>query len=417
MEIINDFLKTCKSLYESNNFLDKLIGLCNLYDLNMNYEKTLEGEITRIILRIKKINKVHPLFYYYCNGLVIDTTWKVLAVPPIAFNKKYISSDINIKKYDVLKVIDGTVVTIYHWQNKWHISSCNGYDVSTFYWMGDKTYSEVIYDLIEKLYPNIIEELGISIIKDRLNFDNLDKNYCYTIGFRHHNFQPLILDPECIWNIQKTNRDTLDIVFNEGINGLPKQQIINYSMNVEEIMNINKLALTNAMKPDPTFNYGFILRSSDIELTKEFSNILITSPLLKKIKKNIYDYPATITKQYITNLNRLDYITIKNYFNKIERNDILQLYPQFLQSYNLYNKCIKEVIQCIIIILKNKKMENKDPLTMSVSIITLSHSLLKHISKYDVLDPFHPDIESIIRDYITNPEYSVLFLNTINKFK
>ena len=41
----------------------------------------------------------------------------------------------------------------------------------------------------------------------------------------------------------------------------------------------------------------------------------------------------------------------------------------------------------------------------------------KNISKFEALDPFHPDTESILKDYYSNVEYSVLFLNAINKYK
>ena len=417
-------VEMCKSIKQEtpDKFLSRLLDLCNSYELYFNYDKDCDNTIKRLIFRIKKNNKTHPLLYYYCNGLVIDAiNWSVLSSPPIAFNKKYFAGDIsnNLDQYEIIKVIDGTVVTIYYWNDVWNISSSNGYDVSRYYWMGEMTYSEIIYDLISRLYPEVIENLGISLINNtRLDFKNLDKTYCYTIGFRHHNFHPLKNDPEKIWNIQKTKLSTLDVIYNEAIDGLQKQSILTHNITLDEINNINKMSISLSMKPvDYTFNYGFILRSNNVSVTKTLSSILLDSPLLKKIKRTIYEYPSESVKQYITNDNRFDYIAIKNYFNKVDRTDILQLYPQLTDKYSMFAKCIKETIDCIIAILKNKITKDKIILPFSTEIVTLSYALIKHISKYDAIDPNHKDTESVLKDYIMNSDYAVLILNTINKYK
>ena len=97
--------------------------------------------------------------------------------------------------------------------------------------------------------------------------------------------------------------------------------------------------------------------------------------------------------------------------------DILQLYPQLTDKYSMFAKCIKETIDCIIAILKNKITKDKIILPFSTEIVTLSYALIKHISKYDAIDPNHKDTESVLKDYIMNSDYAVLILNTINKYK
>lgn len=422
IESINDIINKVKSF--GNDFLDEMIRLIHKFDVYFNYEKNKNNVITRIILRIRKNNNIHPLLYYYSNGCVIDTIkWKAVSVPPIAFNKRQVPELIEkyYKQglYDVIKVIDGTVITFYYWDNHWNISSSNSYDISSFYWMGDMNYSEIIYDLFTRLYPDAAENCGIQLIDNSsLDFSKLQKNKSYTIGFRHHNYHPLKADPEYMWNIQNVHLSSGKIEFNDGIQGLPNQQIINAVNSLDQLNHINKSAISDALRTEnPVFTYGFILRSKNPSITKEFSNILMSSVLLKKIKKNIYEYPSNSLKHYITNVNRFEYITMKNYFNKTERNDIMQLYPQTFERFTVYTKCVNDTILCTLAIMKNKQTNSNEPLNFQTCIITLAYSLLKHISKFEALDPFNKDTELILKDYYSNIEYSVLFLNAINKYK
>ena len=57
--------------------------------------------------------------------------------------------------YNVIQVIDGTVVTIYSWTHPkqglvWCLASANGHDVSSLKWGGDETYAEVLFELLAK---------------------------------------------------------------------------------------------------------------------------------------------------------------------------------------------------------------------------------------------------------------------------
>jgi hypothetical protein len=434
---VEDIISIIKNKEE---FLPELAALANKLDLTYTYEKNTNGRIIRVLLRIKKNSNVHPLVYYSCNGCVIDTVnWRVVSMPPLAFNKQHIYNIVDKflmqDMYDIFKVVDGTIVTFYYWGNKWNIASSNGYDVSSYYWIGDLTYAEVIHDLFSRLYPDAIEQNGIKLIDNYLLDFNLDTNHCYTIGFRHHNFHPLLLDPECMWNVQHVNLTTKEVTYGNGLLGIPNQTSMTLDKttkttsttndtpvkldvvwSVDQLMSINKLSINNATKLQPSFNYGYILRSKDASVTKQLSNVLIESPLLRKIKKHVYEYPSNLFNQFINNKNRTEYIIIKNYFNKQEKNDIIQLYPQFSNVYTLLSKCISDTIACMIIIMKNKQANTNEQLPYKPCITILSYTLLKYITKYEAIDPFSKDIESILRDYITNIEYVVLFINTINKY-
>ena len=418
IESITDLINKFKKI-NNNIFLDEIVKIINPFDLCINYEKNREGNIIRIILKIKKNNNTHPLLYYYSNGVVIDTvTWKIISRPPMAFNKKtlpkFIENYYSQGMYDTIKVIDGTVITIYYWNNKWNISTNNSYDVSSFYWIGELTYVEILYDLFNRLYPDSIILNGIELLDNiTISFNNLQKNKSYTIGIRHHNFHPLLNDPEYIWNIQNVDLASNSLEYDNGIKGIPNQNIVE-SITLDQIYQTNKISIQDAMKNEnPVYNYGYILRSKNNNVTKEFSNILLSSSLLKKIKKNMYEFFPNLLNNILPS-NRFEYIALKNYFNKTEKNDILHLFPQLQPKYMLYSKIIADVVSCSLTIMKNKQLGSTNELIFKPCIISLSYSLLKHINKFEALDPFDKNTEYILKDYYSNIEYSLLFINTIN---
>jgi len=150
------------------------------------------------------------------SGLLFDSeSWLPLATPPPAFKLRPATDAVNAllvaDAYDIIRVDDGTVVTLYKWNHPqhgkvWGMASNNGYDVSSLYWMGPMTYAEVFYDLAVRRYPEFVTQTGMGITRTgkstRLTFTKLDPSFSYTVGFRHHNFHPVVEDPERMWSIQ-----------------------------------------------------------------------------------------------------------------------------------------------------------------------------------------------------------------------
>ena len=108
--------------------------------------------------------------------------------------------------YNVIQVIDGTVVTIYSWTHPkkglvWCLASANVIDVSHLKWGGDETYAEVLFELLAKSQVFLAAtglrlKRGLLCVDDvRLDFQTLERGRCYTIGFRHPNFHPMVADP------------------------------------------------------------------------------------------------------------------------------------------------------------------------------------------------------------------------------
>ena len=166
-----------------------------------------------------------------CNGAVIDVrTWTHLAVPPRAFDPRLSKNEVDrafaapdadgvilTGHYNVIQIIDGTVVTIHSWTHPkkilaWCLASANGFDVSHLRWGGDETYAEVLFALLAKS-PTFLAATGLRLRRGLLcvddvrhEFQTLERGRCYTIGFRHPNFHPMVADPPGVWNIQLTWR-------------------------------------------------------------------------------------------------------------------------------------------------------------------------------------------------------------------
>ena len=184
-----------------------------------------------------------------CNGAVIDVrTWTHLAVPSRAFDPRQskqivdrafavpdADGVIRTGHYNVIQVIDGTVVTIYSWTHPkkglvWCLVSANGFDVSHLKWDGDETYAEVLFELLAKS-PTFLAATGLRLsllcVDDvRIDFKTLERGRCYTIGFRHPNFHPMVADPPGVWNIQSVDLAS-EVATAAGLPGIPRQAAYN----------------------------------------------------------------------------------------------------------------------------------------------------------------------------------------------
>ncbi len=102
-----------------------------------------------------------------CNGLVCDLeTQTVLSYPPppLAINK-WVSSD----KAWVIDVHDGTMFTLYYYDDNWCMSTNRAYDITNMYPFGyNYTYGEILDFILEQCYPTF-------------SYDALNKTLSYSM--------------------------------------------------------------------------------------------------------------------------------------------------------------------------------------------------------------------------------------------
>jgi hypothetical protein len=378
-----------------------------------------DSQLTRLIMCVNKTkNKVGPKnpIYYECNGMVFDMhDWQVLVIPVMGFCS--VPNNTNISNYKIMSVMDGTIVTLYPWTHTskgkvWSLASNGGYDVFNMKWIGNLTYMEILQDLFERLYPDFVEYAG-------KNFENLDTNYSYTIGFRHHNFHPFKADPEKVWQIHSTDLRTQTLTPEPMLKFIARQIPIECPFStIKEIKDSLSDAINNALAnmadkantadtadtantadtATPQINYGYILCAPSTP------SILIESPLLTKIRNLIYKSRFVYPKD-------MDIIAINSYVSCKNREIFLKLFPEWQQKFEKYDTIVQNITRGIIHTLRQRTMKSssKEPNFQS-TFGQLTKTILTNITESEKINVFDKNIESIIKDFIMQPKYVIMFI-------
>ena len=392
------------------------------------------------------------------GGLLIDArTWRIIAAPPPAFNLRPAANAVDTllaaDAYDIIRVDDGTVVTIYCWNHPkngptWAMATSNGYDVSALYWMGSLTYAEVFIDLVTRLYPEFTAITGAALDKStgetRLSFKNLDPAFSYTIGFRHHNFHPMISDPERMWLIQavKSSDSLLPVVVPMSLPGIPVQEVYSHetlamqmgvpTLTLAHIRAVGATSFETAVAhiggvavASPAYlalNYGYILRLRPTEILSpqaiaavaafpDHAHVLVETPLLTRVRRLIYERAPRAVRDSITSIERHSYNAMRAYLMPEEQRDYLRLFPSWTPRFNEFGKFVGNVIKEAVHTLRQRAhtppSRDPRPTTMAGHIAL---ALVDHICKHTKLAAPHRDAESIVRDLISVPENAYLFL-------
>ena len=302
-----------------------------------------------------------------------------------------------MKNYDIYKVQDGTVISMYWWISEWKMSTAKAYDATNLTWNSNITYKEIfelILNDIFNLTPNDF-------------YSALDKKKCYSWGFNHSKYHPFWkgkIEPNSnnIWFIQsvdvhkinnrnsKNNRvnftdrkEKLDNFSSSFTESLTDEQLISFNSPIECIhsqeqvidnksnININdlKLKCDNALNryentyirifeksvspSEPEIFFGYILRSKNPNIDKKNSNIIIESSLLKKIRKLYYNKHFKEISE-CNGYNRENYIILYNFINSSSHDIFQLLFPQYKKEFNKIENKIKELFNKIIRLYQNQ---------------------------------------------------------------
>ena len=363
---------------------------------------------------------------YQCNGVVIDSnTNKVLSYPsPICkpiYNKTKLIAGLTKSKYEVYKVRDGTIVTLYWFdaENRWCMSTANGYDVGSYRWMGDHTY-ETAFATVCARY-------------DGFSLDALDKTKCYTFGFRFHEFHLFTRDPECVWFVQccdlaaLNNDNQLNVVtaaakpediptevamfdMQESIKVNPKAAGEFFGQMIRESRNSINAAIRNG--DGFSTHYGYIFR--DPTCDGKNANIVIESDLMKAIRRMLYDFGAAKRdKRVVVNQhNRLNYILVKCFLSYNNRSTFIALMPQYEAQFDQYSKLTNQVIGKIITRLRSRgRGRSSNSLIDSTADALTSYATSGRVNTNDT------NTRSIIHDKIVVPSLMFVWYNLFTKLK
>jgi len=460
-----DICAFLNELHMTNNDADtkyerigKLIAICNKYHLRMHQEKVVveddvgddtndaehtkpQHAVRRVIISADRFDTSsrHPVSFQ-CNGLVLDSdTWEVLSYPAptckVVYNKKTLISGIENNKYEIYRVRDGTVITLYWYENAWCMSSANGFQINHYKWMGETTYEEAFIELMAR-YPGF-------------SFDNLDKSHCYTLGFRYHDFHPFVRDPESIWFIQScdlnalngksddadnaaSSVDTATATFPRALNVItsaastvrPEVKMLERQISVlvgakdaaqfiKSVETDCNTSLDNVLRDRECsdFTYGFLFRDPTSTYGIH-SHVIIESALMKTLRRMLYNFNDTHRDERLTvnNTNRLNYILVRSYINYSQRAKFISLMPQFTVQYDSFNKTVDMVVSRVIQQLRVKggkggvKNAKMDTAKNTMFDLTVS-SLTAYVTKHCRVNMSDMNTKSIIYDLVVSPKF------------
>lgn len=401
-----------KELARYNDF-GSIVGHLQDIGLEARFESRKDHpESTRILITHDKFStRFNSELYFQANGAVYDVAEKrFVCVPSSAFNYKPKFEEIvkNLNSYKIYRVHDGTIVNLYWYDNKWCLGSANGYETNMYRWIGPNTYWEEFTGVL-KMYPN-------------WSFDNLNKNYTYTIGFRCENFHPLRTDKPHCWVVAIHDNQTLNPAFHDV--GLPFQEEIRLDAIPGEtlrdkfysLISENHDAYYNYLKDRSRHNYGIILRG-EFAVHNMHANIMIESTLMAKVRKLMYNFPKMHRSRIVlNNTNRLEYNTLKAYLTYASRSDFVQLFPELKPRFDVYNKIIADVTERMIRGYRNRNLRNKlvgaKPGT-KLTLDSLAITFMTNLDRCEKINPMSPHCRQIIYNYIVDPRYLDMYFTML----
>lgn len=248
------------------------------------------------------------------SGIVVDASdnFKVLVVPlpDVVRDESAIKFCLgNLEEYNVYRAVDGTRVTLYYVArlNAWLMSTARSYDAREFRWVGPKTYMEAFM------------ECAHAHISPSFSLDMLNKSEIYSFIFRHHDFQPLVRDPQGLWQISGPKIEGAtqyvplageDIPKAEKMRFLARNSFVNFAQTGEA-------------------NYGYIFRRKTSEGSP--AAVYLESALHEFVRQQMYDIPATVNN--LTHITRPIYLHLRGYMSLGANHAHLIMFPRAGEVY------------------------------------------------------------------------------------
>lgn len=349
-------------------------------------------------------NNTQQNMWLECNGLVIDTnTMKPLVIPPISFvsniDTNIVNTHIANDMYEAYRIEDGTIITLYHWGNSWRISTARGYDMTDQKW-GTMSYIDILHDILEK------QEIPIEKF-----FNSLNKQRCYTFGFKHESMHPFREGTDVpinkLWFIQSVGLDSPHKIKYE-LAGIPNQT--KYTFPAERTTKVLFRALTTSLSnymDTKAINYGFILRSKNPTKTGLYSHIILESSLMQKIRTLYYNSNLSNHSNEMK-YDREKYTIVNSYLDANLNGIFIYLFPQFTPAFDKLNTITTTLIKSILTHANPNNIKGDDPTSITAKF------LYEQINLQCKLDLNDRHINKLISSYLLNPTFSDIFYNLLD---
>jgi hypothetical protein len=316
------------------------------------------------------------------------------------------------KDTSIIKVNDGTTVTLYYFGSRWVISTHRGFDVNSYNWIAQKTYQDVL-DEVLAAYPDF-------------SYDNLDTGKCYTFGFNHSDFHPFRENNENLeirnlkisegeskeelttntkpdvraWFIQSVDlakfnaSDPSYVSYNENI-GLPVQESVKF-YNIRKLFQIANNAYTEYTK-NGSVNYGYLIRIG-------LKQYLVESTLLQHIRHIFYS-------NKFNNINdvfdKRKYIIVNAFLDAGKHIVFRKLFPQYTSQFDTMKQKMDDLLNAILKINKDSKEDKKGKPENIVDVVAME--LHEQITKTITLSNLdEAEVINFLYTYIYDTKYTNL---------
>lgn len=337
------FMKNATDVNSGRQELLRL-GIKTSYDTNVMIFSTLHSSR----------NALNNVYTQECNGLILEqNTWRPLVVPcrSLRFN---IDTDISNKflhqgLYHIYRAQDGTCFNMYYYNGGWVISTGKGYNMNSVTWSSGRTYKDVVVECLE--------HIGLTW---ETFTDQLDKNLCYSFGFKHPEFHQFFEGGEVaiyrIWFIQSVNLDNHSSQYLWASDKTPIAIIESQAIHSEPVNNLKELYKTSSCALEDFISskkvcYGFILRSVNFETTGYHSDLFIESSLMRTIRQMWYEN-SIIDLCHKNKWNKEKAITLNAYLDSSKVETFQTLFRQYAEVMESYATMVHKVVDEMIVLSK-----------------------------------------------------------------
>jgi hypothetical protein len=418
------------------------------------------------------------------NSFIFDAvTWDVLAVTPHGLSSNVRDADVNRElandTYTIIRTNDGSLGTLYYWDHPaagatWHMATARGYDVFAYKWTGERTWSELLHDLINRVHV-LGDSLGAKLVRGllgpddvRLSFENLDPKRCYTVGMRHHDTHPITVDLEGLWCVQsvqlycrraadgwadvpQAETDGYKPSFVVGVEGIPNQTVLTrhavaallaemrgerapalgaappVTTEILRFLNANSLkrgcaAIANNDSKTIGECYGFLLRSCDLSKTHDMSNIIFDSELLSRVRYHIYRRASSEDTVRIADSpsSRNKYSIIRAYLTPGMADEILALFPHYKELVARVRTFVCNVSHFVVDSARAAATKSDAKRTSGKSLsatVTFGLAVLSQIrADHPAVNPFDAKtFPTIVEGYVAAPANALCIMRAIGE--
>jgi len=356
-----------------------------------NLIKIKENNNLILINYQRNISNLSNTFIRQCRGTIIEKDTNKIISCPISggINFEDFKKKINWNECVIEESIDGTMIVLYYYNDKWNISTKTTIDANC-YWNCDKTFKELFNETSNKI---------------GLNLNILNKNFCYTFVLCHPECRNITkYKSEDLYHISSRNMDTL-VELDEEI-GIKKPLLL--KLDKYNKLNINSYA--ELIKSLDKLNYnieGYMLYSKD-------RNYRV------KLKGKKHNYVHQLKGNYPNIIQKL--LEINDTDDMNDKNEFLKYFPEYIEKFNNIDDNIDTLSKKIYLLysdVKKNKLEN-----IVIPKIYSKIIVLLHIEYHKLMDKYRPEQHSYkpnitltkIKHFILNSiekNYLVAMLNTI----